>query len=101
MRFNPTPSEALLFSAIRGGRLGVTFRRQVVLGDFIVDFLARKARLVVEVDGDALHEQTRAHDAARDRKLGWIGYRVLRIPASVVTRDLSRAIGMVREVLGG
>ncbi len=100
MRFHPTPSEALLFRAIRGGRLGVTFRRQVVLGDFIVDFLARKARLVVEVDGDALHNSSHARDAARDRKITRMGFRVVRIPASVVNSDLARAVAMVREALG-
>ena len=51
MRRHPTPTEHILWQAIRGGRLGVTFRRQVPLGPFIVDFLAPGARLVVEVDG--------------------------------------------------
>jgi len=38
MRRDPTPSEARLFEAVRGGRLGVSFRRQVtVLGRYIVD----------------------------------------------------------------
>src|SRR5690606_27964289 len=44
-------SEAALWRRLRGRRLGVQFRRQVVLGSFVVDFLAPSARLVVEVDG--------------------------------------------------
>ena len=35
--------EQALWSEIRGGRLGVWFRRQVVIGRFIVDFLAPRA----------------------------------------------------------
>lgn len=50
-RHHPTASEARLWQAIRGRRLGVAFRRQVVIGGFIVDFAAHKQRLVLEVDG--------------------------------------------------
>jgi len=99
MLHNPTYSEALLFSAIRGKRLGVSFRRQQVIGNHIVDFLARQVSLVVEIDGDAYHAQRRAADARRDVKLRRAGYRVLRIPASLVERDLPGAVALVREAL--
>lgn len=100
MRFHPTASEALLFSALRGKRLGVSFRRQQVIGSHIVDFLARKARLIVEVDGDAYHESRTSADAARERKLVRAGYTVVRIPASLVERNLPRAVEIVRVALG-
>jgi very-short-patch-repair endonuclease len=49
-RAAPTESEARLWSALSAGKLGVAFRRQVVLGNcFIVDFVAPRVRLVVEV----------------------------------------------------
>ncbi len=94
-RFNPTCSEALLWSAIRGKRLGVQFRRQQVLGNFIVDFLSRKERLVVEVDGDVYHDTRVTLDAARERKLARMGYRVVRVPASLVTRDIEQTVAVV------
>ena len=99
MRFHPTSSEALLFSAIRGKRLGVSFRRQQVLGRHIVDFLAKSAKLVVEVDGDVYHAQRTAADAARERKLVRAGYTVVRIPASLVERDVERAVEIIRVAL--
>ena len=99
MRFHTTPSEALLFSAIRGGRLGVTFRRQHIIGSHIVDFIAPKARLIIEVDGDAYHAQRTAADAARELKLVRAGYRVLRIPASLVERDVVAAVALISEAL--
>lgn len=92
MRHHPTYSEALLWSPIRARRLGVQLRRQQVIGRHIVDFLARKASLVVEVDGDALHAQHLAADTRRDEKLPCAGYWVLRIPASVVEQ-----VKMLRE----
>jgi very-short-patch-repair endonuclease len=57
-----------------------SFRRQVVIGEkFIVDFVAPRETLVVEVDGRAYHERRHAADARRDRKLARLGYRVLRL----------------------
>jgi very-short-patch-repair endonuclease len=101
MRFHPTPSEALLWSQIRGRRLGVVFRRQVVLGSRIVDFLAPAAMLVVEVDGDAYHAERTTADGRRDEALGRAEYRVLRLPASLVERRLGEAVALVRERWGG
>ena len=59
IRWAPTRSEELLWRALRGRQLGVTFRRQVVLlGRFVADFYAAEVRLVVEVDG-AWHDGRR------------------------------------------
>jgi very-short-patch-repair endonuclease len=94
-RATPTESEARLWSALSAGKLGVHFRRQVVLGDrFIVDFVAPRVRLVVEVDG-SYHAQRVAADARRDSKLRSLGYRVLRIPAALVKGDLQAAVALV------
>lgn len=98
MRSAPTPSEARLWQALRGGQLGVGFRRQAVLEGFIVDFLAPSARLVVEVDGGYHALRARA-DMRRDRVLARAGYRVLRVTAGLVTRDLAAAVERVREAL--
>jgi len=43
MRSSLTPSEQQLWLAIRGGALGVWFRRQVPLGRYIGDFVAASA----------------------------------------------------------
>jgi very-short-patch-repair endonuclease len=88
----------LLWNELRGGKLGVWFRRQVRIGVFIADFLAAGPRLVVEVDG-GYHALRRTADARRDRKLACLGYRVLRIEASRVERDIAEAVALVREAL--
>jgi len=89
----------LLWSALRAQRLGVQFRRQQGIGQHIVDFLARKASLVVEVDGDVLHAHQALADARRDERLRRAGYRVLRIPASLVEKDLAAAVALVTAAL--
>jgi len=101
MRASLTSSEALLWGRIRGRRLGVVFRRQVpLLGRYIADFLAPAERLVIEVDGGCHGEQARA-DARRDAVLARAGYRVLRLDAALVSRDIEAAVSRVRAALEG
>ena len=45
MRRETTLSETLLWQRLRGRKLGVVFRRQVVIGRYIVDFCAPAIRL--------------------------------------------------------
>ena len=98
MRAALTPSEQRLWVVIRGGALGVWFRRQVPLGRFIGDFVATSARLVVEVDG-AYHARQRAADARRDRALQRLGYRVLRLDAALVCEHIEEAVAQIRSLL--
>jgi len=96
MRHAPTESEARLFEALRSGKLGVRFRRQVpVAGRSIADLLAPEIGLVVEVDGGC-HARRCGADERRDRALARAGYRVLRVEAELVMRDLPAAVGRVR-----
>jgi very-short-patch-repair endonuclease len=94
-----TPSEARLWSALCTRQLGVQFRRQVPLvGRYIADFCVPSARLVVEVDG-GYHAARRRADARRDATLGALGYRVLRVDAALVMRDLAAVVALVRGAL--
>lgn len=92
--------ERRLAGVLAGGKLGVYFRRQVVVADrYIADFLAPSIRLVVEVDGRC-HERKQAADARRDARLRSLGYHVLRIPAEIVLRDLAAARALVAAEVG-
>ena len=91
--------EQALWSEIRGRRLGVWFRRQVVIGHIVVDFLAPRERLVVEVDG-GYHATRVGSDARRDREVTRMGYRVLRLDADLVRRDVHAAVEQIRAALG-
>lgn len=98
MRHQPTESEAKLWEALCGGQLGVSFKRQVRIGSFIVDFLAPAVKLVVEVDGSS-HGGRIVADARRDRKLARLGYRVVRIEARVVLKDPAVAVRVLAHAL--
>jgi very-short-patch-repair endonuclease len=98
MRASPTRSEEVLWRAIRGRQLGVQFRRQVVIGNFIVDFFAAEAHLIVEVDG-AYHARRKLLDAQRDRVLSAAGYRILRLHAELVLTRCHEALAQVVAAL--
>jgi len=77
----------------------VSFRRQVpVGGQFIADFCAPSIQLIVEVDG-AIHVRKSGPDARRDLKLRRLGFRVVRVSAELVLRDLNAALALVRAAL--
>jgi crossover junction endodeoxyribonuclease RuvC/BirA family biotin operon repressor/biotin-[acetyl-CoA-carboxylase] ligase len=99
MRHQPTPSEAALWSALKSNQLGVSFRRQVPIGNrYIADFLAPSVNLVVEVDGSS-HAGRCVADARRDRVLQRLGYRVLRLDSQLVNTHLAAAVGQVRAAV--
>jgi very-short-patch-repair endonuclease len=100
LRHAPTFGEAALWQELRRAKLGVTFRRQVPLRGFIVDFYASSARLIVEVDG-GYHSERPCADARRDRELERHGFRVVRLAEQLVVTRRAEAVAAVRAVLEG
>lgn len=99
LRAAPTATEVTLWQLLKAGQTGVAFKRQRVIGRYIVDFVAPARRLIVEVDG-GVHTLRRAADARRDRDLCRLGYRVLRLDAELVRRAPEEAMARIREALG-
>ena len=96
MRCSPTRSEEWLWRKLSGSKSGFAFRRQLVIGEHIVDFACTKVRLVVEVDGEC-HAQRGRHDSARDGALGKLGWCVLRVPDHHVFGDLDAVVERITE----
>lgn len=77
MRREPTEAEQRLWSILRAGRMsGAKFKRQEQIGDYIVDFVCFRRKLIVEADGSQHAENTR--DIDRDDWLTSQGFRILR-----------------------
>jgi very-short-patch-repair endonuclease len=98
MRHNMTDTEVTLWRQLAGSALGVAFKRQVPIDRYIADFIAPAAKLIVEVD-DRSHDLRRAVDERRDRNLARLGYRVLRIPAELVRRNVAEAVTRIAAAL--
>ena len=96
MRRNPTPAEKRLWSALRRNQLdGFHFRRQQIIGGFIVDFYCHAAGLVVELDGP-VHEQQPEYDAERDRILAAHELQVLRFRNEEIMQNLEGVLNHIR-----
>jgi very-short-patch-repair endonuclease len=98
LRLNQTQTEGLLWSVLRGRRLGDwKWKRQVPRGPYIVDFYCAEARLAVELDGSQHHApDAMAYDARRTTYLENLGIRVLRIESAQVLLNLD---GVCRDIL--
>jgi very-short-patch-repair endonuclease len=91
LRADQTDAERKLWHMLRSRRfLQAKFRRQVPIGEWIVDFVSFQHRLVVEADGGQHIESTR--DARRDSDLRRRGFHVLRFwNNDILTRTASVA----------
>ena len=98
LRRKSPPPEQILWSILRGRRLGgLKFRRQEAIGPYIVDFCCRQLKLIVELDGMS-HDDKHDRDKARDRWLRTQGYRVFRVTNWDVNEELEAvARGIARE----
>jgi very-short-patch-repair endonuclease len=77
LRKHSTQAERKLWRHLRSRSLaGFKFVRQEPIGPYIVDFICREKRLVIEVDGGQHAESKR--DAVRDQWFVEHRYRVLR-----------------------
>jgi very-short-patch-repair endonuclease len=81
--------EVLLWQVLRKRPGGHKFRRQFPIGQITADFACLERRLVIEVDGESHNLGDRpARDLARDAILSREGFRVVRIAALDVLKDL-------------
>ena len=100
LRREMTPAESVLWNELRAGRLGFKFRRQHVIGDYIVDFVCLKQRLVVELDGEYHTEPTQIkQDKLRTEALERMGFRVIRFANNQVCNQLSDVLRQIEQQL--
>jgi very-short-patch-repair endonuclease len=96
LRFGMTDAEERLWSRIRGNRIdGYRFRRQVPIGQYVVDFACKSAHLVIELDGGQ-HATAVAADAKRTAYLQSRGFRVLRFWDDAVLKETDGVLEAIR-----
>jgi len=95
MRREPVFYGRKLWAPVRGGRLeGLKFRRQVVIGPYVADFVCLGHRLIIEAEAP-FHDEAR--DAVRDAWLTAQGFRVLRVPNQQIELCEREVIGAIVE----
>ena len=80
LRKNATPQEQKFWNIVRNHQiLGLEFRRQYPIGDYIVDFICRKKKLIIELDGGQHNTPDKiVYDKKRTEFLISKGYSVIR-----------------------
>ena len=77
LRLNSTDAELRLWNRLRSRSIeGRKFVRQEPIGPYVVDFVCREKRLIVEVDGG--QHSNSEQDRLRDQWLTRHNYRVMR-----------------------
>src|SRR5260221_252884 len=99
LRKEPTPAERKLWTYLRGDKLnGVNFRRQHAIGNYIVDFVSIKKKLVIELDGSQ-HLEQEEYDTERTKYFESLGYKVLRFWNNDVMKDMQGVIHAIEIAL--
>jgi len=101
MRNQPTEAEALLWDVLKGKQLdGYKFRRQHIIGNYIIDFICLKENLIIEVDG-LIHQlpENKVSDSERTAWLEKEGYRVIRFTNNEVLSNLDFVLKSTLEEL--
>ncbi len=97
MRKNPTEAESVLWNALRAKGIGIKFRQQHIIEDYIVDFYCNEYKLIVEVDGGNHNSQEQsAYDAERTSRLNELGYTELRFTNEEILHDLDNVLKKIK-----
>ena len=94
-----TEAEKGLWSCLRNRQIdGCKFRRQVWIGNYVVDFICLERRLVIEADGSQ-HVDQMEYDDRRSAFLMREGFRVMRFWNNEVLSNLDGVAAMIGEAL--
>ena len=84
LRRNATKEEKILWRKFLS-TYPAKFRRQQIVGNYIVDFYCHDAKLAVELDGSQHYEElTQIADAERSASINKLGIEVVRFPNNEV-----------------
>ena len=99
-RQNPTEAESIAWDYFRANLPNVKFRRQHIIGDYIVDFVSLQHRLIIEIDGE-YHEtqEQQMLDAARTKWLNSKKLRVIRFKNSEILHEMDKVISTIKELI--
>ena len=90
-------SEVLFWQTLKDKKkLGFDIDRQVIIGNYIVDFFIPELGLVFEIDGSS-HDDKLEYDAERDAFMKDLNLQVVRIPDIDVKKNISSVYESVLE----
>ena len=101
LRSNQTNVEQLLWKYLRNRRLnGIKFRRQHLIGPYIVYFVSLEKQLIIELDGGQ-HNSEDGKKKDKERTL-WLknnGYQLMRFWNNEVINDIDVVLQLIQNAL--
>ena len=90
----------MLWENIRNKSLGVDFRRQHIIADYIVDFVCLDKMLIIEVDG-GYHSVAaqREEDESRTERMTRLGFRIIRFTNEEVQNEMGNVLQKIRTYI--
>ncbi len=101
LRKNQTEAEDIFWEIVRNREfLGLKFRRQHQIGQFITDFFCHSENLIIEIDGK-IHSNSdqREKDISRDLYLEELGYRILRFSNDEIYNNIEKVLYEIRNAV--
>lgn len=96
----PTHEEELLWQALRNNKTGHHFRRQHIIGSFIVDFVCIDKSLIIEVDGGYHNDPyQKKYDESRTGFLLEKGFQELRVSNEAVRNNIDSVVEEIKQKL--
>ena len=100
-RQNPTEAESIVWDYLRAHFPEAKFRRQHIIGDYIVDFVSFQHRLVIEIDGE--YHETKQQEEYDEARTKWLtttrNLRVVRFKNKEVLHDIDKVISTIKEII--
>lgn len=98
LRNSATETEQLLWEQLRSEKLGVKFRRQHSIGNYIADFYCPSKKLVIEIDGSQHYtNEGLEYDKVRDEFIGSLGIKIIRFSNREILEDLVGVLEKIKE----
>ena len=100
LRKNQTPQEEKLWWYLRDKRLGCKFRRQHSVGGYILDFICKEKKLIVEIDGGIhLQKENKEYDDVRDKYFRELDYKILRFTNNEIENEIEKVVEKIKSYL--
>ncbi|MBN1468983.1 MAG: endonuclease domain-containing protein [Fusobacteriaceae bacterium] len=100
LRKNMTEPEIKLWQYLRNEQLGVKFRRQHSIGEYIADFYCTKLKLVIEIDGEShFNDEAIEYDSIRTNFFKSLGIGVIRFNNDEVMTNIEGVFEIIQKIL--
>ena len=99
LRKNSTIQERRLWNLLKNRQFhNLKFKRQHPIGDYIVDFICKEVKVIIEIDGGQHNElENINYDKVRTEFLNSLGYKVIRFWNNEVYENIESVLSKLEQ----